>query len=78
MLRDVLARLYKGLGDPDYNYVIRSLSPQEETVKYFHWYLSLVPRVNKAAGFELGTGMFINTALPETSAAFLRGVALPA
>jgi UDPglucose--hexose-1-phosphate uridylyltransferase len=77
VLRDVLARLYTGLRDPDYNYVIRSLSPQEETVKYFHWYLSLVPRVTKAAGFELGTGMFINTALPEASAAFLRGVSLP-
>ncbi len=77
-LREVLARLYVGLQNPDYNYVIRSLSPQEGSVKYFHWYISLIPRVTKFAGFELGTGMFINTALPEASAGFLRGVALPA
>lgn len=74
ILRDVLGRLYRGLEDPDFNYVIRSLSPNEGAVKYYHWYLSLVPRLNKAAGFELGTGMFINTALPEASAAFLRDV----
>ncbi|MBZ5587158.1 MAG: galactose-1-phosphate uridylyltransferase [Acidobacteriia bacterium] len=78
VLREVLLRLYVGLEDPDYNFVIRSLSPQEGAVKYFHWYISLIPRVTKSAGFELGTGMFINTALPERSAEFLRGVALPA
>ncbi len=77
VLQEVLARLYLGLRDPDYNYVIRSLSPQESAVKYFHWYISLIPRVTKSAGFELGTGMFINTALPEHSAAFLRAVKPP-
>jgi UDPglucose--hexose-1-phosphate uridylyltransferase len=77
VLRDVLARVYVGLENPDFNYVIRSLSPQESAVKYFHWYISLIPRVTKSAGFELGTGMFINTALPEHSADFLRGVTLP-
>lgn len=74
ILREVLARLYAGLADPDYNYVIRSLSPQESALKYFHWYISLIPRVTKSAGFELGTGMFINVALPEHSAEFLRSV----
>ncbi|HVN74833.1 MAG TPA: galactose-1-phosphate uridylyltransferase [Thermoanaerobaculaceae bacterium] len=78
VLHDVLRRLDVGLADPDYNFVIRSLSPQESALKYFHWYISLVPRVTKSAGFELGTGMFINTALPERSAEFLRRVSLPA
>jgi len=77
LLHDVLARLHFGLDDPDYNFVIRSLSPSDASVKHFHWYLSLIPRVSKAAGFELGTGMFINTALPEASAAFLRTVRAP-
>ena len=77
LLREVLARIGVALNDPDYNYVLRSLSPQEGALKYFHWYISLVPRVTKAAGFELGTGMFINTALPEASAEFLRRVAVP-
>ena len=30
-------------------------------------------RVTPAAGFEIGSGMYINTALPEETAAFIRG-----
>ena len=77
ILKEVLLRVDVGLEDPDYNVIFRSLPPEEGSVKYFHWYLSIVPRVTRAAGFELGTGMFINTALPEKSAEFLRGIRLP-
>ena len=38
------------------------------------WYIAVVPRVTRSAGFEMGTGMFINTALPEESAHFLRSL----
>ena len=73
-LKAALQRIFIGLEDPDYNYVIRSSRPVDATNRYCHWYLSLVPRVTETAGFELGTGMFINTVLPEESAAFLRSV----
>jgi UDPglucose--hexose-1-phosphate uridylyltransferase len=76
ILKDVLLRISVGLDDPDFNFVFRSLPPEEGSVKFYHWYISLVPRVTRTAGFELGTGMFINTALPEKSAEFLRGVAV--
>ena len=39
-----------------------------------HWYVTVIPRVSQPAGFELGSGMFINTTLPEESAAFLRSI----
>ncbi|MCL4557709.1 MAG: galactose-1-phosphate uridylyltransferase [Deltaproteobacteria bacterium] len=74
ILRDTLLRLHMGLGDPDFNYVIHSLSPQECAVKYFHWYLSIVTRVTRTAGFEIGTGMYINPSVPDSSAKFLRDV----
>lgn len=74
ILKEILFRLYAGLDDPDLNYVVRSLSPQEGALKYYHWYITIIPRLTTAAGFELGTGMFINTALPEESARFLREV----
>lgn len=74
VLRAALRKLYFGLGDPDYNYVVRSVPTGIENANYFHWYIAIVPRLGKAAGFELGSGMFINTALPEDSAAFLRKV----
>jgi UDPglucose--hexose-1-phosphate uridylyltransferase len=77
ILRRTLRRIDLGLGNPPFNYVIRSLSPREAEARYCHWYLSIVVRVSRAAGFELGTGMFINPSLPEESARFLREVSLP-
>lgn len=74
ILRNVMAKLYYGLNNPDYNYTIRSVPTREQYTEYFHWYLAIVPRVSNAAGFELGSGMYINTALPEESAAFLRAI----
>lgn len=71
-LKTVLSKIYHGLDNPDYNYVIRSESPKECKSEYFHWYVSIVPRVIQSSGFELGSGMYINTAIPEESAEFLR------
>jgi UDPglucose--hexose-1-phosphate uridylyltransferase len=76
ILKDVLLRIYVGLENPDFNYVVRSLSTTESDSKYFHWYISVIPRITQSAGFELGTGMYINTALPEESARFIREVKL--
>lgn len=73
-LKTVLSKLYYGLDNPDFNYTIRSIPVKERGGEYFHWYLSIIPRLTQPAGFELGSGMFINTALPEESADFLRQV----
>ena len=74
VLKTVLKKIYYGLEDADYNYVIRSMPGAAGSNRYFHWYFSIIPRVTRSAGFELGSGMFINTALPEESAKFLRKV----
>jgi UDPglucose--hexose-1-phosphate uridylyltransferase len=76
-LRMVLAKIYHGLGDPDYNFTIRSIPTEITSSDYFHWYLTIVPRVSQVAGFELGSGMFINPTLPEETARFLREVKIP-
>jgi UDPglucose--hexose-1-phosphate uridylyltransferase len=72
ILHTVLAKVHGLLANPPFNLVIRSLGPREKDAAYFHWYLSIVPRVNKTAGFELGTGMYVNPSLPETCAQALR------
>jgi UDPglucose--hexose-1-phosphate uridylyltransferase len=74
MLRTMLAKLYHGLRDPDFNFTLRSAPAENFGVKYFHWYVSIIPRLTRVAGFELGSGMFINTVLPEAAADFLRKV----
>ncbi len=76
VLQEVLARLYVGLKDPDFNYTIRTAPAETAGVPYYHWYLSIIPRVTRVAGFELGSGMFINPVLPEAAAEFLRNVKL--
>jgi UDPglucose--hexose-1-phosphate uridylyltransferase len=74
VLRELLRRISIGLNDPDYNYVIRSAPEREQASAYMHWYVAIVPRLTRTAGFEMGSGMFINTALPEESAQFLRSL----
>lgn len=74
VLRQVLRKLYVGLHDPDYNTIVRSAPIRAGGEEYLHWYVAIVPRVSLSTGFELGSGVFVNTALPEDSAAFLRSV----
>lgn len=76
-LKTVLAKLFYGLNNPAYNYTIRSIPTDDRQSDYFHWYLAIVPRVTKTAGFEMGSGMYINTAIPEDSAKFLREFEIP-
>lgn len=76
VLQAVLRRIDKGLGNPDYSFVIQSTPQDRGTTEAFHWYLSLVVRVGRVAGFELGSGMHINNVLPEDSARFLKSVAV--
>ncbi len=71
-LRVLLGKLYFGLENPDFNYTIRTASAENAGAKYYHWYISVIPRLTRVAGFELGSGMFINTVLPESAAEFLR------
>jgi UDPglucose--hexose-1-phosphate uridylyltransferase len=68
----VLSKVYGLLENPPFNLVVRSLGPVEKDEPFFHWYISIVPRVNKVAGFELGTGMYVNPSLPEDRAQALR------
>ncbi|MCS7298482.1 MAG: galactose-1-phosphate uridylyltransferase [Spirochaetia bacterium] len=73
-LKKFLLKLYKGLKNPDYNYIIRTSPVSYGVNKYFHWYITIVPRLTRSAGFELGSGMFINPSIPEEDAKFLREI----
>lgn len=74
VLKTILGKLYVGLENPDFNYTVRTGPDGSEGEPYYHWYISVIPRLTKVAGFELGTGMFINTVLPEAAAEFLRNL----
>ncbi|HTS37080.1 MAG TPA: galactose-1-phosphate uridylyltransferase [Candidatus Solibacter sp.] len=74
VLRELLAKIYVGLENPDLNFTVRSGPTEYTGARHFHWYVSVIPRLTRVAGFELGSGMFINTVLPEAAAEFLRKV----
>ena len=72
VLRVTLLKLYKGLNNPDYNFIIDTAPMGDENKDYYLWHMRIIPRLTEAAGFEIGTGIYINTALPEETAQFMR------
>jgi UDPglucose--hexose-1-phosphate uridylyltransferase len=72
VLRIILLKLYRGLNNPDFNYVIDTAPVEDENKDYYLWHLRIIPRLIEAAGFEIGSGININTALPEETAQFMR------
>jgi UDPglucose--hexose-1-phosphate uridylyltransferase len=70
----VLSKLCTGLENPDFNLTINTAARGDEDKRYFLWHMEIVPRLSKPARFELGSGMAINTVLPEEAARFLRDV----
>ena len=83
-LQNMLLRLYSLLEDPPYNFILHTAPPikaqnykpgnWETLPRDYHWHIELVPRLNQIAGFEWGSGFFINSLPPENAAAFLREV----
>jgi UDPglucose--hexose-1-phosphate uridylyltransferase len=72
VMRQCLGTLYRALGNPDFNYIIHTAPVEGETHPYYLWHIQILPRTAMIAGFELGSGISINTVLPEESAPFIR------
>lgn len=77
-LKNVLARLEQALDNPPYNYVIHTAPFEGGELKHYHWHIEIFPRLTRVAGFEWGSGFYINPVPPEEAAAFLRNVELDA
>ena len=72
ILRINLIKLYLGLNDPDFNYVIDTAPVSDENELYYMWHMRIIPRLTEVAGFEIGSGIYINTTVPEETAQFMR------
>ena len=76
ILKTILLKVDRVLDYPAYNLVIHT-SPITETINdFYHWHIELMPKLSKIAGFEWGTGFYINPVPPEDSAKFLREASL--
>jgi UDPglucose--hexose-1-phosphate uridylyltransferase len=74
MLRDMLARIRRALDRPHYNYVLHTAPCREPDLPHYHWHLEITPQRTAMAGFEWGSGFFINPTPPEETAEYLRGI----
>jgi UDPglucose--hexose-1-phosphate uridylyltransferase len=74
MLRDMLARIGRALDRPHYNYVLHTAPCREPDLPHYHWHLEITPQRTAMAGFEWGSGFFINPVPPEEAAEYLRGI----
>ncbi len=68
----IIRKLEKVLECPPYNFVMHTSPVQEGRMEHYHWHLEIIPKLTKVAGFEWGTGFYINPTPPEESAKFLR------
>ena len=73
ILRRSLNSLYNLLNDPPYNFYIHTAPVNGRDYTFYHWHLEITPRVSRVAGFERGTGFYINTLSPESAAIQLSG-----
>lgn len=82
ILKGVLVVVRELLNDPPYNFVLHTAPPpfQRPGLPYYwhsiaydyHWHIELIPRLTRIAGFEWGTGLYINPTPPEIAAEYLR------
>jgi len=81
VLKQALSRLKAVLNDPPYNYLLHTAPFRHKRGKIghwrtieedYHWHIELIPRLTRVAGFEWGTGFYINPTPPEESARYLR------
>ena len=89
VLKQLLSRLKAVLDDPPYNVLLHTAPFRRQRGKVghwktieedYHWHLELIPRLTRVAGFEWGSGFYINPTPPEEAAKYLReaGVEEPA
>jgi UDPglucose--hexose-1-phosphate uridylyltransferase len=74
LLRRILLRLRVSLNDPAFNYMFHAAPFGHENDPEYHWHLEVIPKLTRIAGFEWGTGFYINPTAPEESAECLRAV----
>lgn len=71
LMRDIFGRVSRCLNAPPYNFAIHTAPFDREDSEVFHWHMVIMPRLTIAAGFEMGTGIYINVTTPEDAARYL-------
>ncbi len=76
ILQAVLKQLDVLLDVPPYNFMIHTSPFTNESNEYYHWHIEVMPKLTNIAGFEWGSGFYINPTPPEEAAKYMREVRL--
>ncbi len=71
-LKSLLTKADLVLDTPSYNLVLHTSPLQDPSLEHYHWHIEFMPKLTKTAGFEWGTGFYINPTPPEEAAKYLR------
>ena len=74
VLQDFFRRMNLTLNDPPFNFMLHTAPLRESSLDHFHWHLEVIPKLTRVAGFEWGSGFFINAVSPEEAARALREI----
>ena len=77
LLKETLMRMRGALANPPYNFIIHTGPIGLPERQEYHWHVELIPKLTKVAGFEWGTGFYLNPTPPELAAKLLREAVLP-
>lgn len=72
IIKKVLCKISLVLEDPPFNFIIHNSPLKDPHLPYYHWHIEIMPKLSKIAGFEWGTGFYINPTSPEEAARFLK------
>ncbi|MCL4557090.1 MAG: galactose-1-phosphate uridylyltransferase [Deltaproteobacteria bacterium] len=71
---EVIGKLDRALDHPSFNFILHTSPLTSDQIDYYHWHFEIIPVLTKVAGFEWGTGFFINPTSPEQAASYLREI----
>jgi UDPglucose--hexose-1-phosphate uridylyltransferase len=74
ILKEILVKINAALNRPPYNFILHTLPLHGNNRSWYHWHLEIMPKLTKVAGFEWGSGFYINPTAPEEAARYLREI----
>ncbi|MCB4790567.1 MAG: galactose-1-phosphate uridylyltransferase [Elusimicrobia bacterium] len=72
IMKGLLKKMDNVLDTPPYNYIIHNSPLKDAELPHYHWHIEIMPKLVQVAGFEWGSGFYINPTPPEEAAKFLR------
>ena len=71
IVKSTIGKLHVSMEDLSYNLIVHTMPVQDPAAEHYHWHIEIMPKLSLTAGFEWGTGCYINTVSPEDAAEML-------